>query len=48
MLDLSIEGKPNEKTIGEREKKSLKAYLLEKLQAWINALLEARPSKSWL
>ena len=41
MLDLSIEGKPNEKRIGKGEKKSLKAYLLEKLQAWINALLEA-------
>src|SRR4029077_5836780 len=41
MLDLSIETKPNEKAIGSREKKSLKAYLLEKVQAWINALLEA-------
>ena len=41
MMDLSIEGKPNQKRIGNGEKKSLKAYLLEKVQAWINALLEA-------
>ena len=40
-MDLSIETKANEKRIGEREKKSLKKYLLEKVQTWINALLEA-------
>ena len=40
-MDLSIETKANEKRIGEREKKSLKRYLLEKVQTWINALLEA-------
>ena len=33
MVDLSIETKPNEKRIGKREKKSLKRYLLEKVQA---------------
>ena len=38
-MDLSIETKAHEKRIGEREKKSLKRYLLEKVQTWINALL---------
>ena len=40
-MDLSIETKANEKRLGEREKKSLTRYLLEKVQTWINALLEA-------
>jgi hypothetical protein len=41
VVDLSIETKPNEKRIGKREKKSLKRYLLEKVQAKVRG---KRPS----
>ena len=41
MSDISIETKPNQRSLGVREKKSLRTYLLEKIRTWINALLEA-------
>ena len=43
MLNLSTEGKAEKKGPGEEKqrKRSLKRYLLEKMEAWINGLLEA-------
>jgi putative transposase len=43
VLNLSTEGKAEKKEAGEekRQKRSLKRYLLEKMQVWINSLLEA-------
>lgn len=41
MLDISIDSESNQKGIEKSEKKSLKAYLLEKVRTWVNSLLEA-------
>ena len=41
MLDISIDSESNQKGIEKPEKKSLKAYLLEKIRTWVNSLLEA-------